>query len=109
MSIAKNYFYNLVLQISSIIIPFITVPYVTRVLDPQGIGIVSFTGSIVQYFVLFAALGMSLYGSRTIAYIRNDREKVNETFWQLFYIKFAHYYTHDGRVLYFCFYNLFNL
>ncbi len=87
MSIAKNYFYNLVLQISSIIIPFITVPYVTRVLDPQGIGIVSFTGSIVQYFVLFAALGMSLYGSRTIAYIRNDREKVNETFWQLFYIK----------------------
>ena len=87
MSIARNYFYNLILQVSGIIIPFITVPYVTRVLDPQGVGIVSFTGSIVQYFTLFAALGMSIYGSRTIAYIRNDREKINETFWELFYIK----------------------
>ncbi|HPZ18648.1 MAG TPA: flippase, partial [Fervidobacterium sp.] len=87
MSIAKNYFYDLILQISGIVIPFITIPYVTRVLDPQGVGIVSFTGSIVQYFTLFAALGMSLYGSRTIAYIRNDTEKINESFWELFYIK----------------------
>ncbi|MBO8161863.1 MAG: polysaccharide biosynthesis protein [Thermosipho sp. (in: Bacteria)] len=87
MGIAKNYLYNLVLQISSIIIPFITIPYVTRVLDPEGLGIISFTNSVVQYFILFATLGMTLYGNRTIAYVRDDKEKLNVTFWELFYLK----------------------
>jgi O-antigen/teichoic acid export membrane protein len=87
MSVARNYIYNTMLQISNILIPFITIPYITRVLDPQGIGIVSYTNSIVQYFILLATLGMTLYGNRTIAYVRNDKEKLNRTFWELFFLK----------------------
>lgn len=87
MSVARNYIYNTMLQISNILIPFITIPYITRVLDPQGIGIVSYTNSIVQYFILFATLGMTLYGNRTIAYVRNNKEELNKTFWELFFFK----------------------
>ncbi|MCD6591309.1 MAG: flippase [Candidatus Aenigmarchaeota archaeon] len=87
MGIAKNYFYNVLLQISNILIPLITTPYVTRVLDPSGFGIVSFANSIVQYFILFGTLGLNLYGSRLIAYVRNDKEKLEKTFWELFWLR----------------------
>lgn len=87
MSIAKNYVYNLILTISNIIIPFITIPYITRVLNPEGIGAVAFTGSIVEYFVMFSVLGITLYGPREIASVRDDPEKLRDTFWNIQYTK----------------------
>ena len=61
-SLKKNYLYNLSYQILIIIAPIITTPYLSRVLNADGIGIVSFAESIVSYFVLFAALGVGTYG-----------------------------------------------
>lgn len=87
MSVTKNYFYNLVYQILLIILPIITVPYITRVLGTNGVGINTYTNSIIQYFILLGSLGISLYGSRTIAYIRDDREKLCTAFWSIFIIK----------------------
>lgn len=87
MSIAKNYVYNLILTISNIIIPFITIPYITRVLNPEGIGAVAFTGSIVECFVMFSALGITLYGPREIASVRDNPEKLRDTFWNIQYTK----------------------
>lgn len=87
MSITKNYLYNLAYQILLIILPIITVPYVTRVLGTNGIGINTYTNSIIQYFVLLGTLGINLYGSRTIAYVRDDKEKLSKTFWSIFIIK----------------------
>ena len=36
-SIKKNYLYNLLYQILSLIVPLITTPYVTRILKVEGI------------------------------------------------------------------------
>lgn len=87
-SIKKNYFYNLFYQLLLIITPIITVPYLSRVLGPEGIGIHSYTHSIVQYFILFGTLGLSLYGQREIATYRDDKFKRSVIFWELFTIKF---------------------
>ncbi|WP_051366187.1 flippase [Pseudothermotoga elfii] len=87
MGITRNYLYNVLLQISNILVPLITTPYVTRVLDPSGFGIVSFANSIIQYFILFGTLGLNLYGNRLIAYVRDDREKLSKTFWELFWLR----------------------
>lgn len=87
MGIARNYVYNLILTVSNILVPFITIPYISRVLNPEGIGAVSFTNSIVQYFVMFAVLGLTLYGPREIASKRNSSEKLRATFWNLQYTK----------------------
>ncbi|QQO09808.1 flippase [Breznakiella homolactica] len=78
ISIKKNYFYNLSYQILLIIAPIITVPYVSRILTPEGIGIYSFTASIASYFILFGLLGSNLYGQREIAYHRDDQKKKAE-------------------------------
>ena len=86
-SLKKNYIYNLSYQLLVIIAPIITTPYLSRVLNADGIGVVSFAESIVSYFVLFAALGVGTYGQREISYYQDDRVKRSEVFWNTFIFK----------------------
>jgi len=87
-SIVKNYIYNLTYQILVLILPLITTPYLSRVLGAEGIGIYSYTISIVTYFILFGSLGMAIYAQREIAYVQNDKEKRSKVFFETFIIRF---------------------
>ncbi|MFE8701744.1 flippase [Cytobacillus sp. FJAT-54145] len=87
MSIAKNYIYNVIYQIVTLVIPIITIPYVSRVLGSSGVGTNAFTNSIVQYFILFGTIGISLYGNRTVAYVRDNKDELSRTFWGIFVLK----------------------
>lgn len=86
-SVKKNIIYNISYQILILIVPFITSPYVSRVLGPEGLGTYSVTTAIVKYFTLFALLGMSNYGNRTIAKNKDSKEKLSVTFWNLYYFQ----------------------
>ncbi len=83
VSIKKNYIYNTFYRLLTVITPFITAPYVSRVLGADRIGIQSFTESIVTYFALFAALGTASYGQREIAMARDSLEKRSRLFWEI--------------------------
>lgn len=61
----------------------ITAPYISRVLGSSGVGIYSYTNSIVTYFTLFAALGTASYGQREIAMHRNDSKASSKLFWEI--------------------------
>lgn len=87
-SITKNYIYNITLTILNMIFPLITFPYVTRVLGADGIGKVAFANSIVNYFVMFAGLGIPVYGIREIAKVRNDKIAVDKIFSEIVIINF---------------------
>ena len=50
-SIKKNYIYNVLYQLLTIITPLITTPHVSRKLGAEEIGIYSFTASIVAYLL----------------------------------------------------------
>lgn len=67
----------------SYIIPLITVPYVSRILGAEGIGINSYTMANVTYFTMFCMLGIGGYGKRTIAICRDDKQKTSKVFWEL--------------------------
>ena len=86
-SIAKNYLYNLTYQILTLILPLITTPYVSRVLGAEGIGIYSYTYSIVSYFILFGGLGIALYGKREIAYVQEKKEERKRIFYELVFFR----------------------
>lgn len=86
-SVKKNIIYNISYQILILIVPFITSPYVSRVLGPEGLGTYSVTTAIVKYFTLFALLGMSNYGNRTIAKNKDSKENLSVTFWNLYYFQ----------------------
>lgn len=88
-NIRKNYIYNLSFQIFSLLIPFITAPYVSRVLLPEGVGTYSYVNSIATYFSLLAALGLSSYGTREVSRVRNNRRKASKLFWELSILRLA--------------------
>ena len=83
MKVIKNYLYNLSYQILTIILPIITVPYVTRIFTSEALGNYGFYNSIVSYFSLFAMLGIGIYGTKQIAAARN----VSSTFWNIYAIQ----------------------
>ncbi len=83
VSMKKNYIYNVIYQISVIIIPLITTPYISRVLGANNIGIYSYTLSIVTFFSMFATLGVATYGQLEIATYRDNKEKRNKVFWEI--------------------------
>lgn len=85
--VARNYIYNLLYQLLTLITPFITAPYTARIFQAAGIGIESYVSSVTYYFSLFGALGISVYGQREIARTRSDAVRMSRTFWELFLIK----------------------
>ena len=83
MKVIKNYLYNLSYQILTIILPIITVPYVTRIFTSEDLGNYGFYNSIVSYFSLFAMLGIGIYGTKQIA----AASDVNSAFWNIYAIQ----------------------
>jgi O-antigen/teichoic acid export membrane protein len=79
--------YSTLYQLLNIILPLITIPYVSRVLGPEGIGINAYTGSFAAYFVLLGNLGIQLYGNREIAYHQRDSEARSKIFFELVSLK----------------------
>lgn len=87
--INKNVIYNVGYRILVLVMPLITVPYVSRVLGADNIGIYSYTQAFANYFVIFAMLGVANYGNRSIAQVSHDKEKTSQVFWEIYLFQFA--------------------
>lgn len=85
-SIKRNFGYNIILTLCNYLFPLITYPYVSRVLGVENIGICNFVDSIVNYFIIIAQLGIASFGVREIARCKDDKEKRDEVFSNLFFI-----------------------
>ena len=83
----KNFIYNIIYQILTLIIPLIITPYLSRVIGSGGVGIYSYTYSIVHYFMLLTMMGVNNYGNRTIAKVREDNDKLSKTFWSIYLLQ----------------------
>lgn len=79
-SIKKNFAYQSLYQIVSIILPLATSPYLARILGAEKLGVYSYTYAIAFYFLMFAMLGIGNYGNKAIAAVRDDFERLNKTF-----------------------------
>jgi len=87
-SIGQNYFYNTLLTVINLLFPLITFPYISRILGPEGMGKVSFALAICQQFLLFANLGIPLYGVREIAKYQSDKSMLSKVYSELLVINF---------------------
>ncbi|MDE5204266.1 oligosaccharide flippase family protein, partial [Escherichia coli] len=67
--------------------PLITIPIISRAFGPSGVGIVSFSFNIVQYFLMIASVGVQLYFNRVIAKSVNDKRQLSQQFWDIFVSK----------------------
>lgn len=79
-----NLFYNMIYQVLVLVLPLVTAPYVSRVIGAAGVGTYSYYHSIALYFVYFAMLGLTNYGNRSVAKVRDDRSVLSRTFTSIY-------------------------
>ncbi|MBO4631020.1 MAG: oligosaccharide flippase family protein [Lentisphaeria bacterium] len=89
MKLLSNLAYQSVFQILLMIIPLVTIPYVSRVLGSTNIGIYSYTFTIAYYFSVFSMLGIEQYGNRTIAQERKSPSRLDSILSELILCHFA--------------------
>lgn len=87
-SLKINALWNLLYSGSNLVFPLVTAPYVSRVLGASNLGEVDFAKSFVQWFMIFAAFGVTTYGVRAISQSQNDQNEMNKVFSELFLINF---------------------
>lgn len=77
-SLKINYILNLIKTTLGILFPLISYPYVSRVLSVAGLGKINFSTSYANYFILFAAFGVSTFAVREGAKYRDDVKKLGK-------------------------------
>ncbi len=65
-------------HLSGLVLPLVTIPYLARVLRPEGWGLVVFAQSFAAWLALLLEFGFYLSATRMIARVRGDRERVAE-------------------------------
>lgn len=86
MSIKRNAFFNVLKNVSSILFPLITFPYISRVLLPENVGKINFCLSFVSFFSVIATLGIYTYAIRECSKVRDDSIKFNKIANQIYSI-----------------------
>lgn len=86
-SVGSNYIFSLIYQVVNLLVQVILLRYLTIVIGAKGIGIQSYTNSVVSYFVMFSALGINWYGQKEIALRIGKKESLSQCFWKLFMLK----------------------
>jgi len=88
ISLKKNFLYNFSLNIINILFPLLVSPYVSRILGVSNIGKYSFSLALINWFLIFATFGTTIYGIREISKVREDQKQLNKTFSEIFVINF---------------------
>lgn len=87
-SIKKNLTFNILLNVSNVVFPLISAPYIARVLEPDGVGLYQFANTYATYFSQIALLGLPIYGIREVAKKREDKEALSQLVSELVSISF---------------------
>ncbi|OJX29620.1 MAG: hypothetical protein BGO86_12080 [Chryseobacterium sp. 36-9] len=86
LSIKTNYILNVFRVISGAAVGLVTMPYINRVIGAEYIGKVEYVNTIINYFLLFSALGIPMYGIREISKVRDNPQKKAKTLAELLII-----------------------
>lgn len=86
--LVKNFSSLVSVQIASYIAPLIVLPYLVRVIGVEKFGTVMFAQAIIFYFMMLTNFGFNLYAPREISIVRDDKDKLKHTFWDIMYSRF---------------------
>jgi len=68
-------------QMLTLLLPIITIPYISKTLGSEGVRLNSYSLSIVTIFFLIGSFGAAVYGQRQVAYSRNNLKELSNVFW----------------------------
>ena len=100
----SNIAYNFVYQFLILFLPFVTAPYLSRVIGAEGVGIYSYSYSVALYFTYFVVLGLNKYGNREIASCQKDFDKLSTVFSEIYEMQILIFCVIFSIYLYYCFF-----
>lgn len=76
--VTKNTMWLFIFNIAKILFPFVTLPYLTRVLSTETYGVVTYVKTVMTYMQIFVDFGFVLSGTKNIvnAISSNDKNKI---------------------------------
>lgn len=74
--ILKNTSALMVFNIAKMVFPFITLPYLTRILSTDAYGIVAYVKTVMSYMQILVDFGFILSGTKDIVEMRNDKKEI---------------------------------
>lgn len=83
----KNIIYSFLNQFVFMVIPFITFPYISRILGAENYGIINYATSIVSIFSVFSTTAINSYAIRQVAGNRNNEKQLSRIVQELFIIQ----------------------
>ena len=78
--LTKNFIFLFLMQMANLLLPLISLPYLSRVLQPEGFGLIVFAQSLIQYFVILTDFGFNLSATRQVSINRENPEKLKQIF-----------------------------
>ena len=82
-SLTKSSFFNIALQLTTVVVPLISSMYVSRTILPEGLGELATVENLVSYFTALAPLGIASYGVRAVSRKRDNPEELSRVFSEL--------------------------
>ena len=77
----------MIYQIVAMLVVVLSIPYISRVLGPDKVGVYSYSYANVSYFVLLSNLGLNWYGEREIAFKLDNLAERSKVFFQVMILK----------------------
>ncbi len=74
--IVNNTIMLMIFNISKLVVPFITLPYLTRVLTTQTYGIVTYVKTVMSYMQIFVDFGFVLSATKDIVRVKNNKKEM---------------------------------
>ncbi len=88
-SLGVNAMLNGLRTVIDLLFPLVTFPYATRTLSVDNVGAFGFSASIIGYFIMLSALGVTAYAIREGSKIRDDRRRLDAFASEVFTINMA--------------------
>lgn len=86
-TLVSNFSYLSILQIASYAFPFITMPYLVKVIGAEGFGKIAFASALMLWFITIADWGFNYTATRDVAKNRDNKERISEIFSNVFWAR----------------------
>lgn len=84
-TVIKNFIFLSLIKVAGMVFPLIVLPYLTGVIGAAYFGAISYAAAIIIFFETFTDWGFNYTATRDVAQNRDDSEKVNEIYSEVFY------------------------
>lgn len=86
-TLASNFTWLMVLQLASYVLPFITIPYLSRVIGVEGFGKIAFAAAIIVWIQTFVDWGFGYSATRDVAKNQNNKDIVSSIYSNVLWAK----------------------